>query len=71
VRLKGKLVKWNEDKAFGFIAPNGGGNQVFIHKRALSNRKRVPQVNDVITFSIAKDKYTVISEKNSIYQKED
>jgi len=56
VRLKGKLVKWNEDKAFGFIAPNGGGNQVFIHKRALSNRKRVPQVNDVITFSIAKDK---------------
>ncbi len=56
MRLKGKLVKWNEDKAFGFIAPNGGGDQVFIHKSALSNRNRVPNVNDVITFSITKDK---------------
>jgi len=56
MRLKGKLIKWNEEKAFGFIAPNGGGEHVFIHKSALSNRKRIPQINDVITFSIAKDK---------------
>ena len=56
MRLKGKLIKWNADKAFGFIQPNGGGEQVFIHKNALANRRRRPQVNDVITFSIAKDK---------------
>ena len=56
MRLKGKLIKWNADKAFGFIQPNGGGEQVFIHKNALSNRSRTPQVNDVITFSISKDK---------------
>lgn len=56
LRLKGTLVSWNEEKAFGFIAPNGGGDQVFIHKNALSNRKRSPQVNEVITFTISKDK---------------
>lgn len=56
MRLKGKLIKWNEDKAFGFIVPNGGGDHIFIHKSALSNRQRIPQVNDIITFSIAKDK---------------
>jgi uncharacterized membrane protein YsdA (DUF1294 family)/cold shock CspA family protein len=56
MRLKGKLIKWNEAKAFGFIAPNGGGDHVFIHKTALSNRNRTPQINDVITFSISKDK---------------
>jgi uncharacterized membrane protein YsdA (DUF1294 family)/cold shock CspA family protein len=56
LRLKGKLIKWNKDKAFGFIAPNGGGDQVFIHKTALSNRKRIPKVDDVITFSITKDR---------------
>lgn len=56
MRLKGKLIKWHEDKAFGFIDPNGGGEHVFIHKTALSNRNRIPQVNDVITFSITKDK---------------
>lgn len=56
VRLKGKLIKWNEDKAFGFITPNGGGDNVFIHKNAFSNRNRSPKVKDVITFSISKDK---------------
>ena len=55
MRLKGKLIKWNDEKAFGFITPNGDGNHVFIHKSAFSNRQRKPQVNDTITFSIAKD----------------
>lgn len=56
MRLKGKLIKWNNEKASGFIAPNGGGDQVFIHKTGFSNRIRTPQINDVITFSISKDK---------------
>jgi uncharacterized membrane protein YsdA (DUF1294 family)/cold shock CspA family protein len=56
VRHKGKLIKWNAEKAFGFIQPNRGGVHVFIHKTALSNRHRTPQINDIITFSITKDK---------------
>jgi uncharacterized membrane protein YsdA (DUF1294 family)/cold shock CspA family protein len=56
MRLKGKLIKWDIDKAFGFIQPNGGGDHVFIHKTALANRNRTPQIKDVITFSVAKDK---------------
>jgi len=55
MRLKGKLIKWSDNKAFGFILPNGGGDHVFIHKNAFSNRQRTPQVKDTITFSIAKD----------------
>lgn len=55
MRLKGKLTKWNSEKAYGFIAPNTGGKHVFIHKSAFSNRKRTPQLNDIITFSITKD----------------
>ena len=56
VRLKGKIIKWNADKAFGFITPNGGGNAIFIHKTALENRQRTPKINDVITFSVIQDK---------------
>ena len=55
MRLKGKLIKWHADKAFGFIAPNGGGSHVFIHKSAFTNKNRVPKVSEVITFSITKD----------------
>jgi len=56
MRLKGKLIKWDDEKAFGFIVPNGGGDHVFIHKSAFSNRQRTPQIKDIITFSIARDK---------------
>lgn len=56
MRLKGKLIKWNDEKAFGFILTNGGGDHVFIHKSAFSNKQRTPQINDTITFSITKDK---------------
>jgi len=56
MRLKGKLIKWDDEKAFGFIVPNGGGDHVFIHKSAFSNRQKTPQIKDIITFSITKDK---------------
>jgi cold shock CspA family protein len=37
-----------------FIKPNGGGDSLFIHKEALSNRNRKPQDNNITTFSILK-----------------
>ena len=55
MRLKGQLIKWHADKAYGFIAPNGGGSHVFIHKSAFENRHREPKIKDVITFTITKD----------------
>ena len=54
--MKGKVINWNTNKAFGFIASNGGGEHIFIHKTAFTNSSRIPQLNDVITFSVAKDK---------------
>ncbi|XQW85294.1 DUF1294 domain-containing protein [Thalassotalea piscium] len=56
MRLKGKLIKWDDAKGFGFIAPNRGGDHVFIHKTAFANRKRCPKITDVVTFSLSKDK---------------
>lgn len=56
MRAKGKLIKWDNSKAFGFIAPNGDSRHIFIHKSAFSNRNRIPQINDIITFSKVKDK---------------
>ncbi|PKH88336.1 DUF1294 domain-containing protein [Colwellia sp. Bg11-28] len=55
MRLTGKLIRWNTDKAFGFITPNGGGDTIFIHKTALKNRNRTPKINDIISFSVIQD----------------
>jgi uncharacterized membrane protein YsdA (DUF1294 family)/cold shock CspA family protein len=54
--LKGKITTWNTQKAFGFIAPIAGGSQIFIHINAFQNKTRILKINDVVTFSLTKDK---------------
>jgi len=56
MRSKGKIASWNDDKGFGFVTPFDGGAKLFIHIKAFKNRSRRPEANDVVTFSITKDK---------------
>lgn len=56
MRSKGKITSWNDDKGYGFITPLGGGDRVFIHITALGNRGRRPESNEVVSYSISKDK---------------
>ena len=55
MRSKGRIASWNDDKGYGFIAPDNGGAHVFIHIKALRNRNRRPVVNDVVSYAIKKD----------------
>ncbi|MGB7932758.1 MAG: cold shock and DUF1294 domain-containing protein [Gammaproteobacteria bacterium] len=56
MRTKGKITSWNDEKGFGFITPFDGGNRVFVHIRAFNNRKRRPEINQVVTFDLSTDK---------------
>ncbi|WP_137224946.1 excalibur calcium-binding domain-containing protein [Shewanella sp. MEBiC00475] len=48
---RGTLVRWNNDKGFGFIKPETGNNQdVFIHISTLKHMARKPIVGDEILF---------------------
>lgn len=50
--FKGKLKYWNDDKGFGFIIPENGNGEVFIHISALKNMSRRPMVGDVILYQV-------------------
>jgi len=47
---KGKLVRWNEDKGFGFIKPDNDNADIFIHISALKSMSRAPIVGDIIHY---------------------
>ena len=62
--VKGVLKTWKEDRGFGFIKPNDGGKDIFIHISALKGVSRRPMTGDVIYYQIAKDnrgKYKAIN----------
>lgn len=47
---KGQLTSWKDDRGFGFIKPEGGGKDVFLHISALPRNCRRPQVGDTILY---------------------
>src|SRR5262245_25842889 len=55
MRFRGRIARWNDEKGFGFIVPEQGGDDVFLHISALENRQRRPTVSDIVTFELAYD----------------
>lgn len=55
MRYQGRITSWKDDKGFGFITPNGGKEQVFVHIRSFSNRRRRPQGNELVAYDLQVD----------------
>lgn len=47
---KGRLTSWKDDRGFGFIKPDNGGKEVFLHISALKEAGRRPKVGDTILY---------------------
>jgi len=55
MRHQGKITNWKDDRGFGFISPNGGGEQVFVHVKSFSNRQRRPVGDEFVTYELTSD----------------
>ena len=51
-RSRGRLVSWNDERGFGFIAPEGGGQDVFVHASAFAKEGRHIEVGHDYEFDL-------------------
>lgn len=52
-RHQGKITSWKDDQGYGFIAPNAGGDEVFVHIKSFSSqRRRRPALNEIVTYEL-------------------
>ena len=65
---KGQLVKWKDDRGFGFIKPEVESKEVFLHISALASATRRPKVGDTILYDQAINKDGKISATNASIQ---
>lgn len=56
IRSKGTLSKWIDDKGFGFLTPEKGKKEIFVHISAFDkNISRRPIVGDIIFYHVKID----------------
>jgi cold shock CspA family protein len=55
MRYQGRITSWNDDKGFGFVTPNGGGERVFVHIKAFARADRRPTGNELVTYELKFD----------------
>ncbi|NOR56271.1 MAG: DUF1294 domain-containing protein [Sulfurovum sp.] len=57
IRNKGKIIKWNDDKGFGFILPShsNGKKNIFVHIKSFSDKKLRPAEGQQVTYTIEKN----------------
>lgn len=55
LRFAGKITEWNDERGFGFVTPNGGGERAFVHIKAFQRGSRRPVDGDLISYLPVQD----------------
>jgi uncharacterized membrane protein YsdA (DUF1294 family)/cold shock CspA family protein len=55
MRYVGPITDWNDEKGFGFVMPDGGGDRAFVHIKAFERTSQRPISGQLISYELHKD----------------
>lgn len=56
MRTHGTLIRWNDDRGFGFIVPAQGTDEIFVHISSFPRDSVRPRIHELVSFEIETDK---------------
>jgi uncharacterized membrane protein YsdA (DUF1294 family)/cold shock CspA family protein len=52
MRFEGTIKSWDDERGFGFIEPDQGGQDIFVHIKAFNGLRERPQASQRVSFQI-------------------
>ena len=52
IRKKGKIIKWDDERGYGFILPNDSQKNIFVHIKSFSDKSLRPSVGEHVTYTV-------------------
>ena len=52
MRLNGTIKSWDDERGFGFIAPDQGGQDIFVHIKSFEGLRERPKAGQRISFQV-------------------
>ncbi|MGE5470185.1 MAG: DUF1294 domain-containing protein [Bacteroidota bacterium] len=56
MRQQGRITTWRDDRGYGYITRNGGGEPIFLHIKALGRGQARPVGEEIVTYRLWRDK---------------
>lgn len=65
--MRGIIVKWNDEKGYGFIQIEGSKKEIFCHISDFSQRSPRPEINEAVAFELASNEKGKVAAKRIRY----
>ena len=55
MRYQGRITRWKDEQGYGFILPDEGGEEVFVHIKAFNPRQPRPAGDELVSYERVRD----------------
>jgi uncharacterized membrane protein YsdA (DUF1294 family)/cold shock CspA family protein len=68
MRYQGKIIKWHDDKGYGFVRATSDSKDVYLHISDIRRLNKRPEINELVSYELMKDDIGRFRATNVAYQ---
>lgn len=68
MRYQGKIIKWHDNKGYGFVRATSDSKNVFLHISDIHRLNKRPEINELVSYELMKDARGRFRATHVVYQ---